>query len=359
MNNTRALSLPVFLATLIALCAILYFGKHFLIPLAFGALLAMIFYPLMLKFRRWRLPDWTGIVASLLILFVIASIFTLIIVFQTQSLIEDWPEIRQELEQRQDQVEDFMINNLGIASEERVQQFKDRLGQQTSQIQQLLSSFFGSFFTIVTGLALSIIYLVIFLWEEKRLMRFLVKINSERAPEQTREMVNGCRNIAAQYLTGRLILVGVLGIFYSLGFYLFGLNYAIPIAILVALLSLIPYLGNIIGGAIAILIALATGNGIHTILGVLGTMAGMQVLENNVLTPWILGERMALNTLATIIGVIGFSFLWGIAGTVLAIPMLGVVKTAFAFYPASQPYAHLLGTEATDAAEERGAEEEA
>jgi predicted PurR-regulated permease PerM len=78
-------------------------------------------------------------------------------------------------------------------------------------------------------------------------------------------------------------------------------------------------------------------------LGVLGTMVVAQFLESNILTPWIMGDRVALNPLATVAGVIGFGIIWGVPGTMLAVPVIGVAKTVFNHIPSLELYGYLLG----------------
>jgi len=331
------------LLVLIAVTVILYFGRSFLLPLAFGGFLAMVFYPLMLKLRKRGIPDWGGISVAVLILILIIGLIGGVTFFQTRSLVKDWPQIRSEIKKKQEQTENYLIKNVGIVSEDRIEKTKKRIGEQRQQFQSMATSLFGSFFSSITGILLAFVYMAIFLWEEDRLFGFVKKLTPNESREKVAEGVKASRKVVSQYLIGRVILIGILAVFYSIGFLIFGLNYAIPIAILAAILSIIPYIGNVIGGAFAITIALATGGTATTMLGVLGTMVVAQILESNILTPWIMGDRVALNPLATVAGVIGFGIIWGVPGTILAIPVLGVLKTAFNRIPSLEPYGYLMG----------------
>jgi len=343
MSQKKPSSALRVLLVLIAVTVILYFGRPFLLPLAFGGFLAMVFYPLIVTLRKWGIPNWGGISLAVLILVLILGLIGGTTFFQTRSLVQDWPEIRSEIKNKQEQTEDYLIKNVGIVSEERIEKVKKRIGDQGQQIQSMATSFFGSFFSSITGTLLAFVYMVIFLWEEARLFRFVCKLAPKSSEDEVDKVVNASRKVASQYLIGRVILIGILSIFYGIGFMIFGLKYAIPIAILAAVLSIIPYIGNIIGGAFALTIALATGGSASTMLGVLGTMVVAQILESNILTPWIMGDRVALNPLATVAGVIGFGIIWGIPGTILAVPLIGVAKTVFNHIPSLEPYGYLFG----------------
>lgn len=343
MSQNRLVKVVLFLVLLIAVVVVLYFGSTFLLPLAFGGLFAMLFYPISQKLMAWGVPKWGTITSSVLLFLLISGGLLALIALQGRSLVQDWPKIRKEIHHRIDQAEDYLIKNVGIASQERIHRIEDRLAQQSSQLQAVLRQFFGSFFSFLTGTLLALVYMVLFLLEEKRLTRFILKLAPDEQREETRATIRSSREVATQYLVGRLWLMAILGVLYSAGFLLFGLQYAIPIALLVALLSIIPYLGNIIGAFIAVLVALATGAGPTTILGLLGTMAVAQTLESYVLTPWIMGQEVALNPLVTLAAVIGFSVMWGVAGTILAIPITGMVKTIFDHVDPLKPYGYLLG----------------
>jgi len=214
----------------------------------------------------------------------------------------------------------------------------------------MIRGFFGSFVSFWTGALLALVYMVMFLLEEKRLTNFVLKLAPAGKKARTRDAIRSAREVTTQYLVGRLWLIGILSVLYAVGFWAFGLPYAIPIALFVALFSIIPYIGNIIGGGIAVLVGLATGAGTTAILGVLGTMATAQLLESYVLTPWIMGQKVALNPLATLAAVIGFSGLWGISGAILAIPIVGMTKTIFDHLDELTPYGYLLGLREADEA---------
>ncbi len=339
-NPSRALRV---LLVLIAVTVILYYGRPFLLPLAFGGFLAMVFYPLILALRKRGIPNWGGISVAVLILMLILGLIGGTTFFQTRSLVQDWPKIRSEINKKQEQTEDYLIKNVGIVSEDRIEKVKKRIGEQSQQIQSIAASFFDSFFSSITGTLLAFVYMVIFLWEEARLFGFVCRLAPDSSDEEVTRAVRASRKVAAQYLIGRVILIGILSIFYSIGFMIFGLQYGIPIAILAAVLSIIPYIGNIVGGVFAITIALATGGSTYTMLGVLGTMVVAQILESNILTPWIMGDRVALNPLATVAGVIGFGIIWGVPGTILAVPVIGIAKTVFNAIPGLEPYGYLMG----------------
>ncbi len=121
-----------------------------------------------------------------------------------------------------------------------------------------------------------------------------------------------------------------------------GLDYAILIALLVATLSLIPYLGNIIGGVFALALAFASG-GDGAVLGVLITMSLAQLLENYVLMPFVVGDEVNINPLTTIVCVVAMSIVWGPVGAIIAIPIFAIIRVVCQRIPGLEDYAYLMG----------------
>ncbi len=302
LNAPNRVTTVHFLSIMIGIVVFLYLGKSFLIPLAFGGFFAMIFYPMIKWLKKKGVPKWGGIGIAALIFILIPGIVILTTVLQTKSLVQDWPKISKQLKKQQENIEDYIIKQMGIGSEERMERYKKRLRNQLSEAKTLIKGFFGSMVSSITGIVLALVYMIIFLLEDRRITKFIVNVTPTSNEDYVRETLQISRNVAFQYLKGRIILIGILSIFYSVGFLAFGLEYAISIAIIAAILSIIPYLGNIIGGMIAVIIALATTGSMSTVLGVLGTMVVAQFFESNVLTPWIMGERVSLNPLATMQG---------------------------------------------------------
>jgi len=333
------------LLILILVVVVLYFAKTLLIPLAFGAFFAMVFHPLAKKLKRNGIPEWGTITISVLIFIIALSAIVGIVFFQTRSLVKDWPEIKEQLTKRQEQMEAYVIQNIGIASEERITRAKKMLSNQQKQFLSLAGGFAGSMFSSLSGLVLALVYMVFIMMARSRLVRFVEKLVPDGQQEKARAAMHDARKASSQFMVGRLVVMGVLALLYVIGFLIFGIQYAVPLALLVAVLSIIPYIGNIIGAVFVVAVAMATGANLFTMAGALGTIVIAQLLENNVLTPWIMSREVSLNPLTTFTAIIGLGLVWGIAGTILAVPIVGSLKKIFDHIDHLQPIGFVLGTE--------------
>ncbi len=112
-----------------------------------------------------------------------------------------------------------------------------------------------------------------------------------------------------------------------------------------SLLNLIPYLGALIGNVLGVLLTLASSQEVLPIFIVLGTIAFVQFLDNNILMPRIVGSKVKINALAAIVGVIVAGTMAGISAMFLALPMIAVLKIIFDRSEQFKQWGVLLGDE--------------
>ena len=122
-----------------------------------------------------------------------------------------------------------------------------------------------------------------------------------------------------------------------------GIQYAILLGIIGALLNLIPYIGGLVAVALPMMIAIVTKSTAWYALYVLGAYYFIQLFDNNYIIPKIVASKVKINALFSIMVVIAGNALWGIPGMFLAIPLLAIVKVIFDHIEPLKPWGFLLG----------------
>lgn len=157
------------------------------------------------------------------------------------------------------------------------------------------------------------------------------------------QLSRDCDRVLGEFLRGQLLVMLALGVFYSLGLWLVGLDLALAIGMLAGLVSFVPYLGVIVGVGVAGLAALLQFGDVLHLLLVLAVFGLGQALEGLVLSPWLVGERIGLHPVAVIFAVMAGGQLFGFFGVLVALPAAAVVvvllRHARARYLASGLYA--------------------
>jgi predicted PurR-regulated permease PerM len=151
--------------------------------------------------------------------------------------------------------------------------------------------------------------------------------------------------IIKSYIIGLVIQITYITILLGGMLFLFGIEHAVLIGVVFAILNLIPYVGALIGNIIGVLLTLTSSQEVWPIFVVLGTIAAVQFLDNNILMPRIVGSKVKINALATIVGVIVAGSLAGISGMFLSLPVIAVLKIIFDRSNNLKQWGVLLGDE--------------
>ncbi len=137
---------------------------------------------------------------------------------------------------------------------------------------------------------------------------------------KTRTIVGDIDRVLAEFLRGQLMVMGVLAIYYAVALSAVGLDRGISIGILTGILVFIPYVGFGLGLVLGVLAALLQWHGWPGFVAVLAVYGVGQLVENYILVPYLVGDRIGLHPLAVIFALLAFGQLFGFAGVLLALP---------------------------------------
>jgi len=149
--------------------------------------------------------------------------------------------------------------------------------------------------------------------------------------------------VSHRYIVGLLIEMVIVFALNSVGFLILNIKYALFLALVAALLNLVPYIGMLIANIFCMVITFVFSENIYDVVWVGAILAVVQFVDNNFLMPWIVGSKVKINALVTLLGVLTGGALWGISGMFLSIPALAVLKVIFDRVQSLKPYGLLLG----------------
>lgn len=315
--------------------AFLYIGSSLLLPLVLAAIIAILLDKPTKKLVQWGLPHWLAIILSVLLMVVIFLLLSWLIGSQINTMAGDWPTIKQKATEK--------LNGLSAYANQHFNwDYKDYVDNNKRLVQKAESMAGGLIASLMNVLSQSLIifvYIVLFLMQKRMFLNFFKKISSSASAMTS--LLSDASKIISGYLFGKSkIMLCLFGIYY-LGFTLGSVPYALFLALFAALFSIIPYVGNIIGGGIAVVLSYLYAGSTPALI-VIGVIAAAQLLENYVLTPWIIGDETDLNPFITVFGIILLSMIWGTVGAIIALPIMGVLKVIFEHTKGMEPYADLL-----------------
>lgn len=318
----------------------LYFARHFLIPVTLAAILSM----LLVRFSNFLeakgiARGWSALVCVLLLILLVAGALTFF-TYQLSNLAENMDGIKKRLFEMIDQVSLWIFQTFGITHQTQEQLIRDQ-----SKGSGGISSFAGSFMGVLLNSVLVIVYIYLFLYSRTHIKQFILRLFNKRREIQTEKVIHQSVRVTQKYLSGLSAMILMLWIMYGIGFTIVGVEYALFFAVLCGLLEIVPFVGNITGTSVTVLAVLVQGGDNRMLLGVIFTYLLVQFLQTYILEPLVVGEQVSINPLFTIMVIVLGEMIWGVAGMILAIPLLGIIKIVCDNVPSLQPYGFLIGSD--------------
>jgi len=333
----------IFFVGISALLTILYIAQGIIVPLIFAFLVAILLSPIVGFLVRLRINRIISIVITLLITVIVIVAFFALIYTQAVSFGDSWPVF----------VDKFtVILNQTISSISHYINVRPSLVHAwITKTQHELININGTLIgqTIVSvGSSLATVFIVpvyvfVILYYQPLLIEFIHRLFKKIHQNKVDEIVIQTKSVIQHYLTGLMIEAFIVGVLNTIGLFLLGIEYAILLGVLGAVLNLIPYLGGIIAVGLFMMIALVTKTSAWFAVYVFGIHIFIQIIDNDYIVPKIVASRVKLNALFSIIIVLVGNALWGIPGMFLSIPLLAIVKVIFDHIDSLKPWGFLLG----------------
>lgn len=258
---------------------------------------------------------------------------------------EDFSKMKQNFSQYKTNAEKYIEKQFSIPPKKQEELLKQQQQSSGGQASGMASAVGSSISGFLVDMIIVLVYIFLLLFFRGHLKRFILKIVPADGQEKAGKIINDASKVASKYLSGMALMIFLLWIMYGIGFSIAGVKNGIFFGILCGLLEIIPFIGNITGTGLTILMALAQGGGSGIIIGVLVTYAVVQFLQTYILEPLVVGSAVQINPLSTIVGLVVGELVWGIPGMVLAIPALGILKIVFDNIDSLKPYGYLIGEE--------------
>ncbi|WP_327149140.1 AI-2E family transporter [Nocardia sp. NBC_01329] len=312
------------------------------IPLSIAMLAAALLAPLVDWMQRRGVPRGVGVFVALLgSLGLVAGVVT----FVVEQFVVGVPQLSDEFTNSIHKVQDWAINGPMHLSDEQIRNAGDATVRAIQSNQDTLTS--GALTTatmighILTGTFLTLFILIFLLYSGDQIWHFITRV----VPTAHRERVRTAGELGFGSLVGfvraTVVVAAVDAIGIGAGLALLGVPLALPLASLVFISAFIPIIGAFLAGFVAVFIALVT-KGFVTALIVLGIIVAVMQLEGHVLQPLLLGRAVRIHPLAVVLAIAAGVVLGGIAGGLLAVPLVAVLNTAIRSLLATDPE-ELLG----------------
>lgn len=335
--------ISLILLSLTILAVALFYGREIIIPLLFAILLSTLLLPLTNFLSRKGLHKIFSIILPVLLTLTVIGGVIFFLSSQVMNFLHDTPALKERIAEVSSSFQKWINQNTHIPVTKQNEYLQNTVEDIKDNGPKIVGITFGSLTGILTYIVLLPIYTFLILYYRGTIKRFLIGVFQNGSETKVREVLSESSRIAQHYVTGLMIETTIVFTLNTIGFLILGIKYAIFLALLAALLNLIPYVGMLVANMFCMLVTLVSSDSIRDVLWVGIVLAIVQFIDNNFGMPLIVGNKVRINALVTIVGVLVGGTLCGIPGMFLAIPALAVMKVIFDKIPDLNPWGILLG----------------
>jgi len=328
---------------LLALLTLLYLARGIFIPLAFSVIIAIVLHPVVNFFVRLKINRVLAIVLTLFLTFLVIAAFGSLFFSQANRFTESWPLLV-------DKFTEMLNHGITWASgyfNVNPQKIHAWITENKSEIINTTGAGIGQTLlgvgSVVVVLFLIPVYVFMLLFYHPLLIDFIHKLFGTGNQSRVSKLVTQTKTVIQRYLIGLIIETAIIAALETVTLLILGIEYAILLGIIGALLNLIPYIGGLVAVALPMMVALVTKDSGWYAIYVLVIYYIIQLIDNNYIVPKIVASKVKINALFSIIAVIIGNALWGIPGMFLSIPFLAIVKLIFDNIEPLKPWGFLLG----------------
>lgn len=351
MHNQRlhfVLQTAGVLLILFILTLMIIYAQGVIIPLYFSLLIAILlsrivsFLENRLGFHRVLAILVTELFAFSLILLILFGIG-----YQLGRFASDWEAIQNNILQHFHHIQEWVADQFSVSMADQTSYMKQAADTTMSRSGEMITRTLGSITDVLFNLFLLPVLVFLFLFYRNLLMHFVRDVFAPKHLAMVNDTLSSISSVIRSYLAGLLIEIAVVAVLDAGGLLLLGVEYAVLLGLIAAVLNLIPYIGSIIAGILAVLVTLSTSDEMSKVLGVLVVFSIVQFIDNNILMPRIVGGKVKINALVSIVGVIAGGVLAGVPGMFLSIPTIAILKVIFDHSVGMKPWGMLLSDEET------------
>ena len=337
----RIFRLIISFATFGLLFILIYYLRTILIPFALAFIIAYILDPVVDIFEKIKLPR---VVAILVVFVIIVGMLFLLFFFGVPYVISELSQFGTIFPNYITNIYEYIVSKLGESSTQNIEKYINQMIEtlQASQVintgidylTNLFSQFLNLIYLLVAGVIV-VMYVFFLLRDIDRVRTRWTVYIPVKYRDTVQMFVKDTYYYTVTFFRGQLTIVTILSVLFAVGFTLVDIRLAILIGFTAGLLNLIPNFGTLVAIIPAVLLAIGRavevgGNPLVRIAGVLIVFLVVQIIQDMILTPTIMGKRTGLRPATILISVFVWGKLLGFLGVILAIPLTCLTKVYFA-----------------------------
>ncbi|MET3730751.1 AI-2E family transporter [Moheibacter stercoris] len=342
LYRERSIKIASNLLMLVLIVLICYTLQSIIIPILFSIIFSVLMLPIAERLEKWGINRAMASIFTLLILIIFFVGIGYLIISQTINIGQDASDIVNKIKSLGIRILEWTSDKFNMSQNELVNRAEAELANSASSIGGYVTSIINSIGNSLSFGILVPLMIFFFLYYREFFKEFFFRVFSSTPKEEIENVLSKIYDVLQNYLVGLLTVMGIVAALNTIGLMILGIDYAWFFGVLAALLTIFPYIGIFIGSLVPALFALATKDSAWYAAGVILWFQAVQTLEGNFITPKVVGGKANLNPLVSLLSFFLGGMLFGIAGMILALPLMAILKVVFDSIPETKAYGFLL-----------------
>ncbi|MBK5286420.1 MAG: AI-2E family transporter [Bacteroidia bacterium] len=321
----------------------LYIGQEIILPIIYATIIAILLNPLVNFLVRKKMNRVVAITITVVSVVLITAWLVYFISVRLSIFSETYPALKEKFNETLNELIQWTSKYFNI----RISKINKWINETESDAIKNMGGTIGQTLSVIYGLVIIVVllpvYLFMILFYKDLLLEFIRKLFKSAHHVAVFEVLTNSKRIIQSYLIGLLLEAAIMATLNSVGLLILGIDYAIILGIIGALLNIIPYIGGVIAIALPMIIAYVTKDSSTYALLVLVVYLLIQFIDNHFIIPSIVASKVKINALIAVIVVLMGGALWGVPGMFLSIPLTAIIKVIFDHIEPLKPWGYLLG----------------
>ncbi|MBK9764386.1 MAG: AI-2E family transporter [Flavobacteriales bacterium] len=335
---------------LVALVAmvILYLGRTVFIPLLYSLLVALVLYPLVAKLERGGVPRWLAIALGLLLVGVVFGGLLGLLAWQVNGFLVQFAELDSASGTGLQALWDWANERFAaLGQDHRNAWWTSALDNLPGRITPYLGVLLNGLFGMLFNLFIIPVFTALLLYNRGTYVAAITALVGAAWKPKLPVLLQRVVVNYARFVLGMVQVYLIVGALNTVGFLLLGVPHALLFGLLTAVATMVPYVGILFSALLPITLAYTTTGSLWTPVGVIVVLGMVQYVEANLIFPKVVGGKLGLNTLASLVIIFSGALLWGMAGMILFLPLMSIVMLVSKEVPEWKALRLALGDGAT------------
>lgn len=305
----------------IILIATMVAGQSILVPAAWALIFAFIGLPIAQFLEKRKVGRVTSATVATVFTMMFIGLIFFFLFYEATNILKNQEDIYSKLKDKLSLVITEIENQLNI-------QIISQLGVEgnSNNMMKMVATQIISFTKNLVTITLIPMYMFFILNYRGLIRKFVERRYEGATKERVITFLENSKLSISNYLKGTLLLTGIATVMTYIVLLIFGIRYAFFFSLFVAILNLIPYIGNLIAVVVVLLFTFLTKDSGSTTLFVFIALYVSNLIQENFLRPKFLGDKMEMNAAIVFTSALAGGLIWGVSGLILFIPLTGIVK---------------------------------